>query len=127
MVLSLTIMACGLFLTLVASLPTVISGIIIFTIGFFGVHSVASAWVGFLAKQARAQASSLYLFSYYLGSSISGTLGGYFYFHWNWNGVVILVLSLIGLASLACFRLAALSNENELIWTWKRIECKQFK
>jgi len=127
MVLSLTIMACGLFLTLVASLPTVISGIIIFTIGFFGVHSVASAWVGFLAKQARAQASSLYLFSYYLGSSISGTLGGYFYFHWNWNGVVILVLSLIGLASLACFRLAALSNENESIWTWKRIECKQFK
>jgi MFS transporter, YNFM family, putative membrane transport protein len=124
MFISLTIMTIGLFLTLAAGLPAVISGIVIFTIGFFGVHSVASTWVGFLATQARAQASSLYLFSYYLGSSISGTIGGYFYFHWDWNGVVILVLGLIGLTSLACLRLAALSNEYKSVSIWERVECK---
>lgn len=121
---SLAIMVTGLLLTLATGLPAVISGIVIFTIGFFGVHSVASSWVGFLATQARAQASSLYLFSYYLGSSISGTIGGYFYFHWNWNGVVVLVLALIGLTSLACLRLAALSTEDESISAWEQAECK---
>lgn len=122
MFISLAIMAAGLFLTLATELPTVISGIIVFTIGFFGVHSVASAWVGFLAQQARAQASSLYLFSYYLGSSISGTLGGYFYFHWNWSGVVILIAGLIGLASLACLRLSIISAEKDLLSAWRQVE-----
>ncbi len=35
----------------------------------------------------KGQASSLYLFSYYLGSSIAGTLGGVFWHNYGWNGV----------------------------------------
>ncbi len=38
-------------------------------------------------RRARGQASSLYLFSYYLGSSLAGTLGGVFWHHYGWNGV----------------------------------------
>ena len=102
---SLAIMTGGLLLTLSASLPAVIIGIIIFTIGFFGTHSVASSWVGLKARAAKAQASSLYLFAYYLGSSISGTAGGYVYRHWYWGGVVTLVLGLITMASIACLRI----------------------
>jgi len=41
---SLAIMASGLLLTLPAQLPVVIAGIVVFTVGFFGAHAVASAW-----------------------------------------------------------------------------------
>ncbi|PIE58371.1 MAG: MFS transporter [Desulfobulbus propionicus] len=108
---SLSIMAGGLILTLGVSLWMVASGIVVFTIGFFGAHSVASAWVGIQAGQARAQASSLYLFSYYLGSSVSGTAGGFFYHHWNWVGIVILIVGLILMASMACLLLARVSRD----------------
>jgi YNFM family putative membrane transporter len=33
-----------------------------------------------------------------MGSSISGTTGGIFYTNWGWDGVVLLILSLLGLA-----------------------------
>ncbi len=102
---SLALMASGLLLTPGSSLIFVVFGIVIFTIGFFGAHSTSAAWVGNFAKQARAQASSLYLFSYYLGSSISGTVGGFIYHLWDWDGVVCLILSLTGVAAYACMRL----------------------
>lgn len=98
---SLATMMTGLGLTLSASLPLVIAGIVIFTVGFFGAHAVASAWVGFLAEHSRAQASSLYLFAYYLGSSLSGTGGGFIYGLWGWPGVVLLILLLIAMAAMA--------------------------
>ncbi len=37
--------------------------------------------------RAARPASSLYLFSYYLGSSIAGTVGGVFWHNYGWNGV----------------------------------------
>ncbi|BCR04614.1 MFS transporter [Desulfuromonas versatilis] len=105
---SLGIMNAGLLLTVLPPLAAVIAGIVVFTIGFFGAHSVASAWVGTLAPGARAQASSLYLFFYYLGSSISGTGGGFFWSAWGWSGVAGLILLLTGAATLVAMRLAAL-------------------
>ena len=68
-------MGTGILLTLLGALAAIVGGIVIFTIGFFGAHAIASAWVGTRAPTARAQASSLYLLAYYLGSSISGTGG----------------------------------------------------
>lgn len=58
--------------------------------------------------EGRAQASSLYLLFYYLGSSISGTVGGFFYQAWGWGGVVGLVFSLLVGAALVGLRLTAL-------------------
>lgn len=111
---SLAFMASGLVLTLPASLPAVVAGIMIFTIGFFGAHSVASAWVGSLASHSRAQASSLYLFSYYLGSSISGTAGGFFYGLWGWLGIALMIMLLIVISGMAGLRLAALTRQEKL-------------
>ena len=107
---SLGIMTAGLLLTLLQPLVAVILGIVVFTIGFFGAHAIASAWVGSFAGQARGQASSLYLFSYYLGSSVSGTGGGFFFTTWGWNGVAVLILLLIGAACLAGLRLKSLAG-----------------
>jgi YNFM family putative membrane transporter len=71
------VMLCGLLLTLFSSLWLIFIGMLLFSAGFFAAHSVASSWIGPRARRARGQASSLYLFSYYLGSSLAGTLGGY--------------------------------------------------
>ena len=57
----------------------ILAGIVAVTFGFFGGHSIASSWVGSRAVTAKAQASALYLFCYYLGSSAIGTLGGVFW------------------------------------------------
>jgi MFS transporter, YNFM family, putative membrane transport protein len=105
---ALATMAGGLLLTLLAPLGSVVSGIVIFTIGFFGAHAVASAWVAARATTARAQASSLYLLGYYCGSSVSGTGGGLIWSLWGWPGVVALIAGLLGVAGMVVLRLVAL-------------------
>lgn len=88
----LCVMAAGALLTLAEPLPVIIAGVSVFTAGFFAAHTVASSWVGLHAATARAQASALYLFSYYLGSSLSGTVGGSFWSRSGWAGVVGLIV-----------------------------------
>ena len=48
-----------------------------------------SSWVGRRAGSAKAQATSMYLFAYYLGSSIAGAAGGLCYAASGWPGVVV--------------------------------------
>lgn len=65
-------------LTLLQPVAAIAFGIACVTFGFFAGHSTASGWVGRLATQGKGQAAALYLLSYYLGSSIVGSLGGRF-------------------------------------------------
>lgn len=83
------VMTLGVFLTLVPSTPVIIAGLAIATIGYFAAHGIASAWVARRAVVGRAQASAIYLFAYYLGSSVLGTLGGYAWMAWGWTGVML--------------------------------------
>jgi YNFM family putative membrane transporter len=96
--LTLAVMLAGTLITLAESLPMIVAGVGLFTCGFFSAHAIASSWVGRRARTAKAQASSLYLFSYYLGSSISGTLGGIFWMRFGWNGVAAMITVLISAA-----------------------------
>ncbi|MFG2002231.1 MFS transporter [Spirillospora sp. NPDC048911] len=100
---AILVSALGLLLTLPPSLPLIGLGLLLFTGGFLAAHAVASGWVGSIATTARAQASALYLFSYYLGSSIGGAAGGLAYerAHWAGTGAYVLVLLAIGLAAAA--------------------------
>lgn len=104
LVTAIAVMACGLALTVPDRLSLILTGMLLFTSGFFGAHSVASGWVSARARVHRAEASSLYLFHYYLGSSVVGALGGLAFSAFGWSGVATLVgvLTLIGLA-LACY------------------------
>lgn len=121
---ALAIMAGGLMLTLLPQLAAVVLGTILFTVGFFGAHATASAWVGVLAGQARGQASSLYLFSYYMGSSISGTGGGFFYAAWGWDGVVALISLLLGAAALTGLFLRGLDRRHAALSLRPSVDCK---
>jgi len=93
-----SVMLLGLLLTLFASLWLIFAGMLLFTAGFFAAHSVASSWIGPRARRAKGQASSLYLFSYYLGSSVAGTLGGVFWHNYGWNGVGGFIAAMLVLA-----------------------------
>lgn len=99
-------MALGTVITLAEPLPLIVVGIALFTCGFFGAHSVASSWVGRHARTAKAQASSLYLFFYYVGSSVSGTAGGFCWTHAGWGGVAGLIGLLLTTALIITTRLA---------------------
>ncbi|MDN3017324.1 MFS transporter [Paenibacillus sp. BSR1-1] len=91
----LLIMLFGAVLTLGEPLVLKIFGIAAFTFGFFGSHSIASSWVGQRAKTEKAQASSLYLFFYYSGSSIAGAAGGFFWAQYGWAGVIGFIIILL--------------------------------
>ena len=104
------IAALGAVVTLATSLPLIILGIILVTIGFFVTHSVASALVGRLAHGAKGHASSLYLLAYYLGSSIAGSLGGYFWLADGWNAVVVFILIMLAVCLVSAFAVARLAR-----------------
>ncbi|MFZ4965769.1 MFS transporter [Pseudomonas gingeri] len=102
------IMLVGIALTMAMPLPVVIVGVLLFTFGFFGAHSVASSWIGRRALKAKGQASSLYLFCYYVGSSVAGTLGGVAWHYAAWNGIGLFIGGLLVLALLVALKLARL-------------------
>jgi YNFM family putative membrane transporter len=95
------IMLVGAGLTAFRPLAFVILGIATVTFGFFGGHSVASSWVGLRAHTAKAQASALYLFFYYMGASVAGSAGGLAWDRAHWNGVLIFVAGLLIAALIA--------------------------
>nr|WP_249221609.1 MFS transporter [Pantoea sp. JGM49] len=99
------IMLVGLLLTAFDSLWLILPGMMLFTAGFFAAHSVASGWIGPRARRAKGQASSLYLFSYYVGSSVAGTLGGVFWHSYGWTGVTLFISVLLLLALFVGWRL----------------------
>lgn len=98
----LALCAAGLALTLSHALPVIVAGVALFTFGFFAAHSVASSWVGRIARQSKALASAAYLTAYYLGASSMGWLGGHAWAAGAWPGV----LGFLGLAWLGCAAIA---------------------
>jgi len=93
------LLIAGVALTAMTPLVLVIAGIAVVTIGFFGAHSIASAWVGRRAQGSRGQAAAFYLFFYYMGSSVLGSAGGFAWTHAGWPGVTAFCL-LLGVTAL---------------------------
>lgn len=102
---STAIMLIGLLITLFSNVWLILPGMMLFTAGFFAAHSVASGWIGPRARRAKGQASSLYLFSYYLGSSVAGTLGGVFWNNFGWYGITAFIAAMLMLSLLVGVRL----------------------
>ncbi|MBK0000714.1 MFS transporter [Erwinia sp. S38] len=102
---STLVMLSGLLITLFSSVWLILPGMMLFTAGFFAAHSVASGWIGMRARRAKGQASSLYLFSYYLGSSVAGTLGGVFWHSFGWSGITVFISAMLLLSILVGSRL----------------------
>lgn len=111
LIIAIFLMILGVALTLISWLPTILVGIALFTFGFFGGHSIASSLVSKRATHDKAQAASLYLFFYYVGSSIGGTVGGYFFMHNGWTGVVTMIISFLIIGLIILFILREIINK----------------
>ena len=96
----------GVIATLPDNIASILIGVALLTWGFFGAHSIASSWVGLRATTGRAQATALYLFFYYVGSSVIGSTGGWFFQRWGWPGVAVLVGAMVLGALAVALRLA---------------------
>ncbi|WP_329405670.1 MFS transporter [Nocardia vinacea] len=94
---SVALMGIGILVTIPDQLIAVILGITLCTAGFFGAHAVASTWVGTIAPGGAA--SSLYLFTYYLGSAIIGGTAGIAYTKGGWVGLAACVGALLVVAA----------------------------
>ena len=105
----MALMLAGLLLTLSNALLAILAGMALFTFGFFATHSVASSWVGMRARTPQALASAMYLFFYYLGSSVVGSLCGLVWSGAGWPGVVGLLALALGLAFLIALHLRSLA------------------
>jgi YNFM family putative membrane transporter len=102
---SVVVAACGVALTLPASLYWIVAGLVVLTAGFFAAHSVASGWVGARARVAPAQASALYLCLYYIGSSVAGSAGGMFWARDGWPAVALFAIVLLAVALVSALSL----------------------
>jgi YNFM family putative membrane transporter len=97
----LLLTGAGAVITLAPSLWVIIGGVMVLTFGFFMAHSAASSWVGRLAAHSKGHASSLYLLGYYVGSSVAGSVGGWFWAAGGWYAVIAYTGGLLSLALLA--------------------------
>lgn len=104
----MAVMLVGLLLTLSNSLLAIVLGMGLFTFGFFASHSVASSWVGRRARAPQALASAIYLFFYYLGSSVIGSFCGVIWSSAGWPGVVALLGATLGISFVIALRLRGL-------------------
>ncbi len=103
------VMIAGLLVTLHDSVVAIVFGTGLATFGFFASHSVTSSWVGRRARPPQALASGIYLFCYYVGSSVVGWFTGYVWEHWGWSGVVAVLGGLLGVGMAIALRLRRLA------------------
>lgn len=105
---AIAVMAAGAALMLVPVVVVVLGGLLLFTAGFFGAHAVASGWTPVAAEPtSRAQASSLYYFGYYAGSSLFGWALGVVFgaASWAWFiGVVVLMCAVSAAMAVTALR-----------------------
>lgn len=100
-----TTMILGLWIMLIPSLWVILIGLLIFTFSFFAAHSTSSSWVSVQSLQYRAVGSSLYLFCYYLGSSVLGSTNGLVWEKYGWLGLTLTITMVLFIGVLVALKL----------------------
>lgn len=97
---AVALLALGIIVVSLPSLAAVVIGLGVVTFAFLGAHSLLSGWVVDRARRTglgTAQATSAYLITYYLGSTIAGALATWQWQSGGWTGVETLALALTAL------------------------------
>jgi predicted MFS family arabinose efflux permease len=97
---SVGVAIAAVLLTVPDSLTFVLVGLVLVTAGFFAAHAVASGWVSRHAVAARGQAAGIYMFAYYLGSSVGGWIGGLVFERGGWTLTALYVVAMFAVALL---------------------------
>lgn len=107
-------MIIGLWIMFIPSLWVILIGLFIFTFSFFAAHSTSSSWVSVQSLQYRAVGSSLYLFCYYLGSSVLGSANGLVWENYGWFGLTLMISGVLLLGLIIAFKLKQLQTRTEI-------------
>ncbi len=97
----LFIAALGISLTIIHSLPVIIFGLLLLCAGLFSIQPAAGAFIGDNATSSKGSATSLYLFSYYIGGSAGALLPGFLWDAYGWPGVLVACFASIAVAFLS--------------------------
>jgi YNFM family putative membrane transporter len=97
----------GILITLYSSVPALIVGSSLLTLGNFASQSATTAFVTDIAEESRGAATSLYLFFFYVGGSLGAWIPGILWKEFGWHGLVFLTVGTIVLALLSNLILAS--------------------
>lgn len=81
----------GILLTLIHSIPLILTGLALCSTAVFVAQSAASSYIGTVAAEARAAAVGLYVLFYYVGGSAGAAVPGRFWSTGGWPACVLLV------------------------------------
>ncbi len=101
----------GLLLTLLHSLPVIVTGLALASSGVFIFQAVGTVQTGIAADRARSSAAGLYVTFYYVGGGLGATVTGWAWVAGGWPACVFL---LMGVAALAMV-LALVSSEKPAV------------
>lgn len=108
------LLVAALAVVSVPTLPAVMIGLGMLTFAFLGIHSLLSGWVVSRAERrglGNAQASSAYLLTYYLGSTIAGAVATAQWQQGGWSGVETFTIGL-AVATLVAVLIASHQDRN---------------
>ncbi len=97
--------AAGMLLTLLHSLPAIISGLALAASGVFVCQSAASSNVGKAASEARSSAAGLYVALYYFGGFAGSIIPGFFWEKGGWPACVAVILCVQATTATIAYRL----------------------
>ena len=98
------IVATGMLLTLVHSVPVIISGLAVAATGVFICQAAASSNVGKAAEIAGSSAAGLYIASYYFGGFAGSISPGFFWKQTGWIGCVAIIICIQIVTALIAYR-----------------------
>jgi YNFM family putative membrane transporter len=96
----LLLIIAGLLMMMSQNIFVLVLGLGLFTLSFFGVHSMASQMVSKRVVEGKSSATSLYWLFYYIGSSVMGSFTGIIIHRNSWYAFVICLISLVLLSLL---------------------------
>ncbi len=102
-VIALGFAVVGLLLTLVHSLPVIITGLALASSGIFIYQAVGTVQTGIVAGRARSSAAGLYVTFYYIGGSLAAIVTGWTWIAGGWPPCVFLQIGVAGLALVMAF------------------------
>ena len=91
LLMALAISACGLLLTLVASLPVIVIGLTVCSSGVFLCQSATISAISKNVSDGRSLATGIYYMSYYAGGAVGTWGAGTAFEQWGWAGSVVTI------------------------------------
>jgi predicted MFS family arabinose efflux permease len=98
--LALAVGSCGILLTLIAGIPTIVAGLALLSVGVFASQASSQGYIGVVARDYRSTAASLYITAYYTAGGLGAILPAVVWNRGGWTATVALIVAVQVVAAL---------------------------